>query len=157
MSSSWGDSWGAAWGDSWGPLGAEEQPPADGSGLIITRRRRPVRRLDTYRTPEDIRREQLEEERYLASLEKAQQVPAKATSGAGDVEADLPDNERFEPATNVQAPVANPAAQPILADVAARAASAVQAKFEEARQAVASAQLAHDKRRRTLALLLALD
>jgi hypothetical protein len=85
MSRAWGDSFGDSWGDSWG-----EADPAtvtvDG-GLRQAKRRakriepRPVRPLDSYRTPEDIRREQLETERYLASLEKSQQVPAKVTSG----------------------------------------------------------------------------
>lgn len=147
MSSTWGDSWGAAWGDSWGPLGAEEQPPVDGSGLLITtkrRRREPVRPIDTYRTPEDIRREQLETERYLESL-KPQQVPAKRG------------NAGTQPRPTAPA-ATTPAAHPILADVAARAASAVQAKLEEADSAAALALLAEQQlRRRNLVLLLALD
>jgi len=119
-------------------------PVLDGSGLRVTRKRRQrpaVRPRDFYRTPEDIQREQLETERYLASLEKPQQVSAP--------------ERRPEPKAR---PATGHAAQPILADVAARAASAVQAKLEEAESAAALGLLAEQQqRRRKLVLLLALD
>lgn len=148
MSRAWGDSWGESWADSWGegdgPVPVETN--IDGSGLRVVRKRRRaekrVRPLDTYRTPEDIRREQLETERYLASLER--KAPPSATTVKG----------RPTPPPEGQAA---PVPQPILADVAARAALAVQAKLEGAAQAATAARLAHEKRRRTLALLLALD
>ena len=41
---------------------------------------------------------------------EAQQVPATATNGVGIAEADSLDNDRLEPATSVQAPIASPAA-----------------------------------------------
>lgn len=139
----WRTSWGTAWASSWGSDQPLEQP-VDGSGLRTRRRR--VRPLDSYRTPEDIRREQLETERYLATLEKPQQVPAPAMGGKTGEEA------------GDQAPeITTPAAHQTLADVRARAASAAQAKIEEAASAAALDQLAKQERRQVLALLLALD
>lgn len=141
----------------WQVSGAEEAPPeVDGSGLLITKRRRgkePVRPIDTYRTPEDIWREQLETERYLESLQRVPGRGASTGSGAGVQSPVIEHRERLPQ----KGPVASPAADPILADVAARAASAVQAKLEEADSAAALGLLAKQQRHRTLVLLLALD
>lgn len=118
---------------------AEQHPNA---GIIVRRRRRHTPAHFKQRTPEDIRREQLEDERYLASLEKTR--PQVAT-----------DRPRTALAAAVEPAVAP---KPILADVAARAASAVQAKIEEADSAVTLGLLAEQQQRRqTLVLLLALD
>lgn len=122
----------------WAEEGAPAEEPAaaviDGAGLRVARKRGYTRR-----TPEDIRREQLEDERYLASLEKS--TPPAVTG--------VP-----EPVHRPKTIAPAPAVQPILADVAARAASAVQQKVEEAEAAALALQ---NKKRRDLALLLALD
>ncbi len=136
--SAWGKAFAKAWGAAWGVVESVVVSTVDGAKKRRRKRivERPAKPLDTYRTPEDIRREQLEDERYLAELENRKTTTAKP-EGYG--------------------PKAEPVVQPVLADVAARAASAAQAKIREAAEAAATSRLAQDKRRRTLALLLALD
>jgi hypothetical protein len=135
------DAW-LGWVEEDAPVEEPEASAIDGSGLRIIRKRRHEPAHFKRRTPEDIRREQLETERYLASLETKSTAPA--VTGVP------------EPVHRPKTIAPAPAVQPILADVAARAASAVQAKLEEADSAAALV-LARKKRRRTLALLLALD
>lgn len=139
--SAWGKAWGKAWGAAWGAVGAVIEAAAPDLGGRVRRRRKertPVKPIDTYRTPEDIAREQRETERYLDELEKRK--------------ADQPKLPVTRPAPRQQVEA------PILADVAARAASAVQAKIEEAATAEAAGRLARRQHRRKVALLLlALD
>ena len=137
--SAWGKAWSTAWGAAWGALGEVLQvvTAADGGRRRRRKQPKPVRPIDTYRTPEDIQREQRDTERYLAELENRKVATPVVPK------ADVPE---------VAVPVV---AQPILPDVAARAASAVQAKLEEAETAARAQSLA--RRRKALILLLALD
>lgn len=127
----------------------EEAPPeVDGSGLIVTSRKR-RRDEPSYKLhPEEIARQQREEARYLAELEKnAQQAPATARRGkTGDAPVTGPGPETTTPAA------------PQLPDAIARAASAKQV-IERARasSAEALAKAKADERRRMALLLLALD
>lgn len=127
------------------PAISAELPPAfDGSGLIIIRKGKKRRHTPAHarqRTPEDIRREQHETERYLEELgERAKRtVEEKERARSAPVEAPEP-------------------VEPALTDAIARAAAAEQ--FMEGVRAQA-AELARQKaaegRRRTALLLLALD
>lgn len=143
----WGNSWGSpsAWAASWGSA-QPDVATVDGSG-IHRRRVRLARRRDLDRLPEDLRREQLEEERYLAELEKnAPQSPATARRGKTGDEAED------------QAPEKTTAVVPVLADAAALAASA-QAVISRARASSAEvlAKVKAEDRRRDALLLLMLD
>jgi hypothetical protein len=112
----------------------------DGAG-IRRRRHTPAKARD--RLPEDIRREQLETERYLAELEKKAR-PGAATAGHSAAGSDQGGSA---------APVV-----PLLPDAIARAASAEQVIARaRASSAEALAKAKADERRRTALLLLMLD
>lgn len=131
-----------------GPAGSAPGPVVvvvDGSGIRLRRRHTPARAKD--RLPEDIRREQFEDERYLAELEKnALQPPATERRGkTGDQASD----QASETTTTVA---------PLLPDAIARAASAEQVVARaRASSAEVLAKAKADERRRTALLLLMLD
>lgn len=135
MASAWGKAWSTAWGAAWGALGEVLQTVTgvDGGRRRHRKQPKPVLPIDRYRTPEDIQREQRETERYLDELDR-KKTPTIAPA---------------------QPAMRRAVEKPILPDVAARAASAVQAKLEEAETAARAQSLA--RRRKALILLLALD
>lgn len=137
----WANTWGlvSTWGASWG-AGAPEPDVAviDGAG-IRRRRHTPAKARD--RLPEDIRREQLEDERYLAELE---------TKARPQVATDIP--------RTAMAAAVEPAVAPQLPDAIARAVSAEQVIARaRASSAEVLAKAKTDERRRTALLLLMLD
>jgi hypothetical protein len=133
----WGGSWANAWGDSWGDA-TVVVIPVDGSGLIVTRRRKEP----PYKVrPEEIARQQREDERYLAELE---------SKAKPQVASEIPPTD--------MAAAEELAVTPQLPDAIARAASAQQVIARaRASSAEALAKVKADERRRTALLLLALD
>lgn len=132
-----------------GGLGSSTPPPVttsfDGGSLRPIRRARAEalarqgrkRERQPFLHPEEIARQQREDDRYLKSLEKQKQAPAPATSG-----------ETGEQAQGQAPETTTPAAAPIMADAVARVAS-----DELARTSLEE----RNKKRRLAALLLAID